>query len=121
MSCVNYCTLYNITLLVTTNIVIKQIVLLLVLALNCLNIFSCTEDGAITNTNTSLWKYIQQLKSHKNFLWFAAMNIVQVSTSTSAAINSVQVGTNGGLSSVVRASEFKSKDPGFDSLVGQDE
>ena len=50
-----------------------------ILALNCVNIFSCAEDGAIMKTNTSLWKYIQQLKSHRNFLWFAAMNIIQVS------------------------------------------
>ncbi|XP_076467404.1 transmembrane protein 180-like isoform X2 [Babylonia areolata] len=30
------------------------------------------------NSKATFWKYLQQLKSHKNFLWFAAMNIVQV-------------------------------------------
>ncbi|KAL8558518.1 hypothetical protein ACOMHN_038842 [Nucella lapillus] len=39
---------------------------------------SPAEDDGSTNPQATFWKYVRQLKSHRNFLWFAAMNIVQV-------------------------------------------
>lgn len=39
---------------------------------------SSVEDADPATPKATFWKYLQQLKSHRNFLWFAAMNIVQV-------------------------------------------
>ncbi|KAK7465945.1 hypothetical protein BaRGS_00037483 [Batillaria attramentaria] len=39
---------------------------------------STSEEETVVRSGPMLVKYIQQLASHKNFLWFAAMNLVQV-------------------------------------------
>lgn len=43
-------------------------------------IYNVSLEGheAAIGSSTTLVKYIKQIFSHKNFMWFAAMNLVQV-------------------------------------------